>query len=275
MGYGPEGKDKFPFGKQNRKDVLDDNAKEVAGDLEWEKRRGRKEGWQHNNSPLRYHWNILRWMPYQETFRGVLPRGESSVRRYIEGALTDKKGVAVGIDLGGPGSSVFADFTEGFFKKSAGVTLVDHRKPRLIERDEKKHHIVIPGNIFDPQTYNTVRERLGEDKIDLIFERLLGAEDLIPNEPYAISRIVQEWWKLLDEGGIVFMQTNKEMDSLASKWVNMLEADFSKVIQAQHNPYSDIEPWLGAIRLRRLRGAPNELPMLDPRTVRDVSLGKE
>ena len=110
---------------------------------------------------------------FQNTFENILPEGEGNIKEYIETTLADKKGVAIGIEFGGPGSLVFRAFSDGFFAKTAGVNLHDDRID--LYSDEERNHTVIVGDMLANSTQAEVRKWLGEgNKFDLVFERLLG-----------------------------------------------------------------------------------------------------
>ena len=114
---------------------------------------------------------------FVNSFKDLLPKGETSLRNYIETVLKEKKGSAIGIEFGGVGSRLFRGFTPDFFARSIAISLIDHRGwehqlARLKERDGKIHHEVLEGNIFDFATYESLNRWLGDEKVDLIIERM-------------------------------------------------------------------------------------------------------
>ena len=129
--------------------------------------------------------------------------------------------------------------------------------------DEKRHHSVIPGNLLSKSTDEAIEEWLGGEKADLVFERMYGGLDILPDEPYMLSRKVGQWYDLLDEGGIMFVEVPANMRYLVTPWSEMISKH--QFIEIQTNPSTS------AFRLRKLAGAPEKLPLFGPLSVRRIS----
>src|SRR3989344_3619327 len=234
--------DSFPIGKE-RKDTLEQSRKKID--------RFKKTGKDEILLQRRYSWvnssvdgpDEIDGQPFRNSFRDILPKQERSLKDYIEKVLAKRKGEAIGIEFGGIGSRLFSDFTPGFFAKSVGVSLVDHREPEklaIIQKgDEKINHELLEGDIFTDETYDR------------------------------LSKILQIWYKLLREGGIMLVQTPVEFNNLLTEWVTKIQKEYKDVIELEYQKgNNDRGDPCSAFRLRKLPGAPEELPLLNPRTVR-------
>ncbi|MBI4086342.1 MAG: hypothetical protein HY433_03850 [Candidatus Liptonbacteria bacterium] len=210
---------------------------------------------------------------FVNSFRDLLPGEEISLRNYIETALKERKGSAIGVEFGGIGARLFSGFTPDFFAKSIAVSLLDHRGwahqlDRIKERDKKLHHEVLEGNIFESNTYKSLNQWLNGEKVDLIIERMGKGLEFVPGEPYEVSKILRIWYNLLREGGIMFAQTPVVFNNLLEAWAVKIDREFKGKIEIEFQTgYEDDGVACSAFRLRKLSGAPNELPLLDPKTV--------
>jgi len=199
------------------------------------------------------------------------------MRSYIESSLDGKRGKALGIEFGGIGSNLFRGFSKGFFKETFGITLADHRKKWQAKLDEYKNskhkldHNAIEGDILCDDLYNNLEEKLNGQKVDLIIERMFLGLEFMPAEPYKLSKILEKWYEMLNEGGIMFVQPPVVFNNLLDKWAEMLHEKYSSTIEFQHekgiHDAAGEDEGYSAFRLRKLTGAPKELPFLDPRTV--------
>ena len=168
------------------------------------------------------------------------------------------------------------------FNLFPAVSLVDHRGEglQLIEIKEKDngiHHEVLEGNILDLATYESLNRWLNGEKVDLIIERMGAGFEFVPDEPYTVSRILQIWYNLLREKGIMFVQTPVVFNNLLETWVAKIQKEFKNVIEIKYQEgVSNTRPrtTCSAFRLQKLPGAPKELPLLDPRTARKIQKAK-
>jgi hypothetical protein len=213
--------------------------------------------------------------PFAESFIGIIPNGEVSLSKYIEKSLYKKDGNAIGVEFGGVGSRLFSGFTPGFFDKSIGVSLVELRKNKDLiysqEEDREINHEILIGNIFYHKTYELLNKSLGGAKIDLIISRMAGGLEFVPREPYAVSEILQIWYKLLSEEGIMFVQTPVFFNSLLIEWANKITREYKEVLEMQYKlGQHDANTYCSAFRIRKLPGAPLDLPLLHPKIVRNA-----
>jgi len=288
----------FPQGEKRRKLIKDD-----AGKILGVQRKTREKRFAYPvydsllepgpfipNDPIN---DIQNLGAFQHTFQDVLPKGEVSLRRYIESSLAHRRGKAILVECGGPARILSADFSPGFLRKSVGITLAhvpDNNS--LVESERRKHyeergHEILEGDILSPETYIELDKRLGGEKVDIIFERMLNGLELVPNEPYTLAKVLQIWYGLLREGGMLFAQVMEagrahklvhmhnnasRMHNLVVAWAAMIQKDYGSVIDIQCSP---IDSPNNVVRLRKLTGAPEKLPMLKHRTVRNIGIERQ
>jgi len=101
--------------------------------------------------------------------------------------------------------------------------------------------------------------------------------EFVPVEPYTISKILQIWYDLLREEGVMFVQTPVVFNNLLEVWVTKIKEEFKDIIEIEYQKgKKDAETNVpcGAFRLHKLPGAPKELPLLDPRIVKKIPKAK-
>lgn len=263
----------FPQGKE-RKDLLKNNG-EVIRDAQQEGQRMCDSHYYNNrDSHLEYKDASFAFF-----FRNVLPEGYN-MRTYIESSLKEKQGKALGIEFGGVGQNLFRGFSEGFFKETFGVTLADHRKNLTMYIDKFKNkildvnHNVIEGDMLSDNLYNNLEKKLKGRKVDLIVERMFKGIEFMPAEPYKLSKILGKWYEMLDENGIMFVQSPVVFNNLLDKWGEMLHEKYKDSIEFQYEKGihdAGVEnTGYSSFRLKKLQGASKELPFLDPRIVATI-----
>jgi hypothetical protein len=269
---------KLPFGKKARQNLIQTHERKIAR-VTSQGKLGIRARFSYTNSSLEAGGSLLDF-PFAKAFEGVLPEGERSLRHYIEGILAHRKGEAIAIEFGGPGSQLFEGFSRDFFAKTAGVTLTDtHILSDQKNKNINSDHKVISGDILRPETYEVVSAWLEDQKLDLIIERMVAGWRLIPKEPYLLSRVLQTWYSLLREGGIMFIEIPEEFNLLLSPWADMLRTQYNQKLEIQtaigalskHGRLIRRKQINTVFRLRKLSGAPSILPFLDPRAMREIS----
>lgn len=267
----PKGKDRkliIELNKDDRDSFKIDGARKILNDGHY--------SW--TDSPLEDLYSVS---SFSYSFKKILPekyrRGiKINLKKYIEETLENKKGHAVGVEFGGIGSRLFMGFTKNFFKKSIGVSIVDHRNPRELEffnkNDKKINHTFIEGDIFSLDTYKILNDKLEGEKVDFIIERMAKGLEFVPVEPYKVGQILQIWYKLLNENGLMIVQTPVVFDNLLEAWVEKIKTEFSDVIEIEFaRGHNDVSTYCSSFRLRKLPNAPTELPVLDHRTISNTS----
>ena len=223
---------------------------------------------------------------FSDSFKNLFENGEEGMKGYIQKTLEGKKGEAIGVEFGGPATNLFRSFDKGFFKRSIGVTLVDHRKdsrkkpypsnsPLVILNENiiNDNHDVLEGDIFKQETYENLSKRLNGEKVDFIMERMEGGLRMVPSDPYTMGKILENWYELLNEGGIMFVQSPVVFNNLLEKWVDKIKSEFGNVIEVKYKKGTeDFTPACSAFRLRKLPGAPSKLPLLDISTVKETQM---
>lgn len=193
-------------------------------------------------------------------------------KNYIEETLLKSKEESkhlTGIEFGGPGSNFFSGFTVNFFSNSVGVCLKDNRDEYLKKQDARSNHSVITEDILDPQKNNSLIKKilysLGANKTDLIISRMQGPLGELKMNPDILDRIFRNWYNILNENGLMFIQfeysmaTHKSPSSneiLIRKWAAAIENIYPQIdIQLENNFTRD-----GIFRLHKGVGAPEKLP---------------
>lgn len=271
----PQGTDRKELLKKNS-DAISKYKKEefLKKQSSWINFFKKKPHYRDTNSPLE-NGNSN----YSLFFEAVLPEGQN-LRSYIESSLAEKEGSAIGVEFGGIGSNLFRGFSKGFFKETIGVTLFDTRAEKEKTADERKnqehnlHHTVVEGDILSEDLYKNLEDRLAQQKVDLIIERMYLGLEHMPVEPYKLSEALKKWYKLLDEGGILFVQIPVIFNNLLVAWADMIRKSHGQEIEFQYvegsHDASLEDTGYSSFRLRKLKGAPEELPLLDPRTVATI-----
>ncbi|OHA20164.1 MAG: hypothetical protein A2849_01500 [Candidatus Taylorbacteria bacterium RIFCSPHIGHO2_01_FULL_51_15] len=263
--------DLYPFGREKRQQEVD--RKMRLADQKEHAERYSALPYVLKNSALEkgmHFWD--RWASFNTAFRRVLPEGEKSLRAYIdiEKTLSDRSGKAVGLEFGGIGSAVFAEFTPHCFKKTAGIALSDIRNRMRSDptmQDDERNHSVIEGNIFSEELYDDIADWLGKDKVDLIFEKMILGTKTVPIEPYAVGKVLSKWYAMLSDNGLMFVEIPSGLEPVFREWKTMIDTQYKDTIEVQYSEYP-------AFRLRKLPGAPAEMPLLPARSVRAISKQK-
>lgn len=272
--------DTFPMGKRRREIVKESEKKthifEVKGGEQMQ--RMEKYGWK--DSALEGHEDSPE-LSYAQTFKALLPWPGCSFKQYIETIIKKRKGKAIGVDFGGVGSELFSGFSPKFFSKSVGVSLVEHRTPEELRAAQQKdgivNHETLVGNIFDEETYKDLAENLNSEKIDFIISRMAGGLEFVPTEPYTVSKILETWYELLSEEGVMFVQVPIAFNNLLKAWAEKIQKDYDKMIDMQCS-LGDTNTLpsgkFSVFRLHKFKGAPEKLPLLSPREVRKTPVFK-
>lgn len=205
---------------------------------------------------------------FARTFDSCLPpkygkdERRDGFRIFIEERLDPKMhrpGNLTAIEFGGPGSKLFADFTPKFFRKTVGVCLKDIREEKQKVIDDQNNHLVITGDVVETgnmDTINKVIETLGVKKTDLIISRMEGGLDMFIKHPAILDRIFRNWYELLNDNGIAFIQfareqAGSEIKDMVEKWANAVQKKYPKV---------EIQVYGGVLRINKCPGSPKKLP---------------
>lgn len=263
----------YPLPKSTRQALLADTAAAIRKCQKEERRNSSGKGkWEIYDSYLE---NPSDDSSFYRTFGCLLPEKEQTLAGYIERLLVEKRGVAIGIEFGGPGSNLFGNFSPGFFGQTLGVTLNDLRSISLRVRDNERHHAVIAGDMFSDKTQQEVTRWLRGRKADVIFERMNGGLNLVPPELRFLSGIASNWYQILAEGGVMFVQIPGILVPLMVEYKDFVDRNHPSQIQIEQilrraPPIFGYDVSEGLVRLNKLRGAPPDLPLLHPRIIKTL-----
>jgi hypothetical protein len=199
-------------------------------------------------------WNLLA-LGSEEKYR-------EEFKQSIEETLTSSKirHDLTAVEFGGPGSELFKGFTPDFFKRTVGVCLKDIRDHEKKEIDENNNHSIIPENILDvsnTKLLDKVRRSLDAEKVDLIISRLGGPLSFIEKNGAILDRLIRNWYDLLNENGLMFIQFQYVSSKMGNpkveikEWANTIQKKFPKV---------EIEVKEKTMRIHKKIGAPEHLP---------------
>jgi len=212
--------------------------------------------------------------PAGEIFRNkkendrILTLAGEIFRKYIEDTLSQGREKSLtAVEFGGPGSNLFSDFTRGFFRQTIGVCLKDIRNKNQEERDTKNNHFVVEGDILDVRSDKMLSEiikKFGANKTDLIISRMIAPLHHIDMNPAILDRIIRNWYNILNENGLMFIQfttnvrqhwnliSNTQTEILIEKWSMAIRERFPEIDVQTAN--------MGIMRLHKKTGAPENLP---------------
>lgn len=243
---------------RKREDAYNYYLEIVEGMRESERKRGRRT-WAIYDSPL----NPLEDRNFSNDFRHVIPEGHS-LESFVLREFANKKGALVGLEFGGPGSRCFAGFPKGYFRLTAGVTLVDLRDDDEKAHDSERQHHVVEFDVTDPLLPKKLREELSMNKAHFILERMDGGLPHIP-DPYFLYRVGNDWYQLLENPGVMFVQCPPFTRRILPQWVQKVNATTNGSVKACY--YSGDEHRT-VLRISKKDGAPESLPFLTPRELK-------
>ncbi len=214
---------------------------------------------------------------FANEFKNVTPEGERAHTekgctelfvRYIQSTLQQERHTHLrALELGGPGVRLFEGFPKGLFEATYGVCLED--TGNLIEKRAHPTHTIIRGDLFRNETYTAINRALNQGGVDLILSRIYGGLEEISHDPIIWARIARTWYKLLREGGLMFVQYRL---ATADKWISdkeiqkdpreKLMKEWERFIHDQFGDVLDIQLDYSTFRLHKKNGAPKELPIL-------------
>lgn len=161
---------------------------------------------------------------FSSTYRVFLK--ERGLKSYVESELQDRQGQALGIELGGLGSKLFRGFSDGFFKRTLGVVLLDTRKGMEKEADEVRGHDVIEANVFEQTGFSDIESWLakyGNGKADFADERMEGAISDFNVSNYFWLFQFRKCFRLLNDGGVLFAQWHSKNRQEAERGLLVLQ----------------------------------------------------
>lgn len=192
--------------------------------------------------------------------------GCPSLKIYLRKRLAHKSGQAIGIEFGGPASSLFASCVP-LFKRSLGIVLFDLRKRSdntglSIVEDNRINHRIIEGDMLQDGTFEKVTEWLNGEKADFIIERLSGPIGVLSHNPFYLGQKIEQVYQILEEGGVILAQCPFLPFELMEAWRRkvMSEAEPGSLELAIAPQGADY-----VLRIGKNRNAPQRFPLLSAR----------
>ncbi|MBI3632647.1 MAG: hypothetical protein HY225_04330 [Candidatus Vogelbacteria bacterium] len=149
---------------------------------------------------------------FDKTFGGLYGEDHENIKEYIEDRLAAKRDNAVGVELGGIGSTLFKEFTPGFFKRTLGVSLTDSRSEEDKVLDYKNNHHVLALDAFSSYGHREVQKWLGHEGADFIGEKMHAGSVGFSDNPDFLMSVINRWYKLLNKGGVMFLESPPIID---------------------------------------------------------------
>ena len=228
-------------------------------------------GWKYYDSRLE---------KFDDRFGEVLPNGFTSISGYVEEFYLDKKGDMVGMELGGPGIKLFHELSPDYFKKTVGVTLVIPEKSNTVS----ENHTILKADVFHKaydndlglpgfqEVENFTREN---GKVDILIENMIGGN--VGDNPDLFMMYLLRWYKLLNEEATMFISSQPmslRNRILCHSKINLFLGRLKESIDFQFESHIDMDyflPTAQTLRLRKLKGAPDNLDMLARDYVKQVN----
>lgn len=211
-----------------------------------------------------YDWGIFDEPAedYEYSFDFVM--GERNFQKYFEKYYSEKKENMVGIELGGPGNSLFKDL-QPWFRKTLGLYKSESESKRTSLAP--KNHFPKKGDIFSRQGLKQVDIWLEGEKADFIIERMEGGWKVNGDAFILFEKYLKLWYERLDSGGLMLMQTpfiskdtdkkekfnNRYGEGAFTSWISYIKRNYEGVL--------DINFTEQAILIRKLENAPDKLEL--------------
>jgi len=203
------------------------------------------------------------------TFERVLPKGTESMVAYIEDEFKDEEDPLTFAELGGNGSAIAAELTPGRFGESYGVDLLGKKRSKA---DKMRNHHILRGDLLLPKTYDQLRGSLKGKKLNLIIERMGRGMEASPDSVKTAAALLQVWYGLLADNGMMFVQIPTKFNVLLLKWADLLKQHYGDTIEFRYT-LGTMDMRAGsqtAFYLKKKTGAPEHLPMFDAKTAESI-----
>lgn len=235
------------------------------------------------DSPLRLDPNDHTVVDYDSSF---LPLVEDSmedvnVSDYLLRIFRHKQGGEglVVADFGGPGRRLARDIgnlgekTEKGalkIKKSFGITLRDVGDR---SEDAERNHTVAEANLLDEEADEAFETWRAHEPVDVAFSRMGKGLETLPLDPYLLGGKVARAYRSLGEGGVLVIQAPQKLNPLLREWKKMLMGEHTGTLETSFTLGKDDArvPFQTSFLIRKLPGAPQELPMLSAREVQKIA----
>lgn len=215
---------------------------------------------------------------YAIFFDSVIPgqENEISIRRKMMSYLThvretslkqNKNGSFTAVELMGSGSRLFSEFPEGFFTKTAGITLNDLRSTDIKEKDKERSHTVIPLDVNTPDLESVLSTWRGKDDINLCIIRPVGGMTYLPKDEFLLFTKLAVVYRALAQRGVILTEIPELFVPYRDQWVEEVSRTNGLLIEWDtKNNVARIE--------KVTSDAPAALPSLPPRKILETGYRK-
>jgi hypothetical protein len=217
------------------------------------------------DSPADGPWSIadnLKGLPkpFGASFREVI--GGKGFVQFVQEIFEGNSNLK-GVELGGPGSNVFSSFRKGLFAKTLGVNLGKPSK-EWVERTgkfrESDTHSILSGDIYSRDTQQYIR-KWAEGGVDFFLSRMGAGLNSNPLNPFLPFRSLDEYYVMLNTGGIMLIELDSRHDRIFPKWVDLVRAQCGNAITLRIDRDNRV------MFLQKHEGAPDRLPHLSAKQI--------
>ncbi len=253
--------------KETIESLRSDLAKQGKTSIVWERHEQKAFKKGYNFAPYAMYDDTLEDFEY--TFSDIDVLKSARFETYLEQRFGERVGNLVGLELGGPGANFFGGFREGMFAKTAGVTILDlrsrYQNQEEKQRDNRRHHEIIEGDIFSKQALKNVDEWLKGKTVDFIVERMQGGWGVNHQSLPIFAKYFARWYEKLGKDGVMFLQTpfvgltHDKIDSQDVKkyftWIELLQKKYGGLLT--------ITAKQSVIKVEKLPNAPQKISVFN------------
>lgn len=212
--------------------------------------------WHYSNSPFYGQFDEENEIaPMEIHFAHLFHNYPGGLRAFMDSILAPLHGKAIGIELGGVGSAVFADL-DGYFARSVGVCLTDYRDlldPAIKPADALRNHKVYPGDMKDDELKARVVDELDGEKFNFVLYRPIAGNHYITEDPFLMAQEISFWYEHTAIGGVFVARTPAPMQRLAEPWVEQVSRTNGGDLEVLYGESTEDVPGL---IIRKLSDAP-------------------
>lgn len=182
---------------------------------------------------------------YFASFKSVLPEF-SSLHDFFEFLAKEKGSALNAVTVGGAGKRLFEKaLSTGVVKKSAAFTLADLQRPGMLPIPEG--HSVFEVDALSSEMDNLldtwIQDTLSGEKVDFLIERMSGALNKTPNDPFIEGRKIADWYERLSDKGVMLLQIPKTLVEFTKEWVEKMRGVYDQNTQLEIRFFEGDKGW--------------------------------
>lgn len=209
---------------------------------------------------------------YNVTFADLIKQLVPRRRDYIQGIQDLLKAAPkkdrIALDIGGPGNEFFSAFSDGFFSKTAGLSL------ETFNAASSDTHTVVDGvDAYSSELIKKIDAFRDGKPITLSVSRMARGLDHAPENPMPALKNLDELYKRHGTPSLILIQVPVEYRSIMDTWAARVQQNPDPALRiiarksAHYARNSQGNAGCPAIAILKLPGAPDHLPALSPREI--------